>query len=112
MESILTSIKKLRGIDEECIDFDANIIICINSALMILNQLGVGPKEGFAIEDDQALWSDFLGENNTDFQAVKSYIDAKVHLMFDPPQSATLVEALEKEVEELGWRLNANAEFL
>lgn len=112
MESILTSIKKLRGIDEECTDFDSDIIMCINSALTILNQLGIGPKEGFVIEDDQALWSDFIGDDAPEFQAVKSYVDMRVHLMFDPPQSSMLLEALKKEIEEFGWRLNVNAESL
>ena len=47
MESILTSIKKLLGIPEDYTAFDDQIIIHINSVFMILNQLGVGPKDGF-----------------------------------------------------------------
>ena len=45
MESILTSIKKMLGIDEEYTHFDADVIMDINSVLMILTQLGVGPAE-------------------------------------------------------------------
>ena len=46
-DSILTSVKKLLGITEECTDFDADLIMHINSVLMILTQIGVGPSEGF-----------------------------------------------------------------
>ena len=36
MNSILTSVKKLLGIAEECTDFDADIIMYINMALFAL----------------------------------------------------------------------------
>ena len=54
MDSILTSIKKMLGITDEYTQFDADIIMHINSVFMILNQLGVGPDECFTIEDDVA----------------------------------------------------------
>ena len=60
MESILTSIKKLLGITEEYDQFDPDIIMHINSVFMVLTQLGVGPAEGFSIEDDTAVWTDFI----------------------------------------------------
>lgn len=46
MDSILTSVKKLLGIAEECTDFDADIIMYINMALFALVQMGVGPVKG------------------------------------------------------------------
>ena len=54
-DSILTSVKKLLGITEECTDFDADLILHINSVLMILTQIGVGPSEGFSIKDKEWL---------------------------------------------------------
>ena len=51
MESILQSVKKMLGIIPEYTNFDDDIIMHINSVFMILQQLGVGPKEGFAISD-------------------------------------------------------------
>ena len=53
MDSILTSTKKLLGITEEDISFDLDIIMHINSVFAILTQMGVGPDEGFYIEDKQ-----------------------------------------------------------
>ena len=110
MESILTSIKKLLGIAEDYTHFDNDIIIHINSVFMILTQLGVGPSEGFYIEDDSAIWTDFISDP-TKLQAVKTYIYLKVKMVFDPGSvgSSTLA-AYERQIQELEWRLNLNAE--
>ena len=77
MESILTSIKKMLGITEEYAHFDTDIIIQINTACMILTQLGVGPPEGFVIEDETSSWNDFI-KDSTKIEAVKTYIYLKV----------------------------------
>lgn len=107
MESILTSIKKMLGIDEEYTHFDADIIMHINSVLMTLMQLGVGPSEGFAIEDDTSTWIDFIPQITTaQLHAVKSYIYMKVKLMFDPPLSSSVIESMNRQIAELEWRLN------
>lgn len=110
MESILTSIKKLLLIPEDYSQFDVDIIIHINSVFMTLTQLGVGPSTGFYIEDDTAVWMDFITDPN-DLQAVKTYMYLKVRLVFDPTSlgSATLA-AYERQIQELEWRLNIAAE--
>ncbi len=105
MESILTSIKKLLGIAEEYEHFDADIIMHINSVFSILTQLGVGPSNGFSIEDKEAKWHDFIGEDNN-IEMVKSYIHLKVKLLFDPPLSSAVMEAMNQMIMELEWRLN------
>lgn len=110
IDSILTSIKKLLGIDEECIDFDTDIIIHINSVLMILTQLGVGPSEGFSIEDKYDYWEDFLGDDIGKLKSVRTYIYLKVKLIFDPPSSSAVMEAMKHTISELEWRLNVAAE--
>ena len=109
MDSILTSIKKLLGITEEYEHFDQDIIIHINTDLMILTQLGVGPSEGFFIKDKYALWSDFIPDVKT-LEAVKSYIYLKVRMLFDPPTSSSLMNAMEQNMKELEWRLNVASE--
>ena len=109
MESILTSIKKLLGITEEYDQFDPDIIMHINSVFMILTQLGVGPSEGFSIEDDTSVWSDFIKDANK-IEAVKSYIYLKVKLLFDPPLSSAVIDSTNRLINELEWRLNVAAE--
>lgn len=109
MESILTSIKKLLGITEDYEHFDADIIMHINSVFMILNQLGVGPKDGFSISDETATWNDYLPDG-TNLEAVKSYMHLKVKLLFDPPLSSSVMESMQHMISELEWRLNVQAE--
>ena len=97
-ESILTSIKKLLGITEECTDFDKDIIIDINSVLMILTQLGIGPPEGFTIVDSTATWSEFVS-NIKQLAAVKTFVHLKVRLIFDPPMSTAVLESMKEIVK-------------
>lgn len=104
MESILTSIKKLLGIAEEYEHFDPDLIMHINSVFSILTQLGVGPSEGFSIEDDGAVWSDFISEKSK-IECVKSYIYLKVKLLFDPPLGSAVIESMNRMISELEWRL-------
>lgn len=103
-ESILTSVKKLSGIDKEYDVFDLDIITYINTVFMTLNQMGVGPKTVFSINDDSSTWDEFEEENN-DIRAVRTYISQKVRLVFDPPTSATIKQALQESIAELEWRL-------
>ena len=109
MESILTSIKKLLGIAEEYEHFDVDLIMHINSVFLNLTQIGVGPKEGFVIEDASAYWEDFI-ENRTQLQAVKSYMYLKVKLLFDPPLSSAVIESTNNMIAEFEWRLRVAAE--
>ena len=109
MDSILTSIKKLLGIAEEYKHFDADLIVHINSVFLILTQLGVGPSEGFYIEDDSMEWMDFL-EDPTQLLAVKTYMHLKVKLLFDPPLSSAVIESMNRMISEFEWRLNVGAE--
>lgn len=104
-ESILTSIKKLVGIPEEYENFDMDLIIHINSALSILNDLGVGPSEGFSISDDTATWNDFV-PNHKRIETIKSYVYLKVRMLFDPPTSSSVMEAMNRSISELEWRIN------
>ena len=109
MESILISIKKLLGITEEYDQFDPDIIMHINSVFMILTQLGVGPAEGFSIEDDTAVWTDFI-QDIKKLESVKTYVYLKVKLVFDPPLSSAVIESMNRLINELEWRLNVAAE--
>lgn len=103
-DSILKTISKLIGGEENAEYFNTDLILAINTALAVLTQIGVGPRDGFSIEDDTAVWWDFLGDDKRLNMAV-SYVHKKVQLLFDPPQSGVLRENLEKLVSELEWRL-------
>lgn len=102
--SILTTIKKLLGISKEYQVYDADIIMHINSVFSILTQLGVGPSDGFSIDDDDALWTDFIPEKSK-IEFVKSYVYFKVKLLFDPPLSSAVIECMNQQIKELEWRI-------
>ena len=110
MESILTSIKKLLGITEEDDSFDFDIIMLINSAFVTLQQLGVGPSEGFSIEDDTATWSDFMPDDKA-VNTARQYIWLKVKMVFDPPTSSFVMDAIKHEIAENEWRLMVHADL-
>jgi len=108
-ESILTSIKKLLGIMEEYEQFDTDLIIHINSVFSILNQLGVGPVDGFSIGDEKSVWSDFITDEKR-LELIKSYTYLKVKLLFDPPLSSAVIESITRMTTELEWRINITAD--
>ena len=105
MVSILDSIKQMLGVRAEDDAFDKELIIHINGALMILNQLGVGPVEGYAITSKDNVWTEFIGAR-TDLELIKTAIFLRVSLSFDPPQNSFLVSSMEKQIEEFDWRIN------
>lgn len=105
MDSILISIKKLLGIDALCDQFDTDIIIQINTALMTLNQIGVGPSTGFVVTSNSETWSEFV-KGSQMIEGVKTYVFLKTRLVFDPPQSSAMIEAINRQIDELEWRLN------
>lgn len=107
--SILNSIKKLLGLSKDYDAFDTDIIIHINTVFMTLNQLGVGPSDGFSIVDKSAVWKDYILDSK-DLEAVKTYIYLKVRLVFDPPLNASVLESMKQTIAELEWRLNVQAE--
>lgn len=108
-DSILESVKKTLNLCEDDMSFDQDIIMHINSVFANLTQIGVGPKEGFSIEDESSLWSDFIGDSKV-LQNVKSFMYVKVRILFDPPANATLMEALNANAKEFEWRLSVTAE--
>jgi len=106
IQSILTSTKKSLQLDASYTAFDEDIIMLINSAFSTLNQMGIGPVNGFAIEDASAVWSSFIG-TNLKFYSVKNFVYLSVRLVFDNSTMTSFVlDALRKERDEIGWRLN------
>lgn len=108
-DSILTSVKKLLGIPEDYDPFDKDVVMHINTVLFSLNQIGVGPPNGFVISDKTTTWSEYLTDS-TNLEAVKSYIYLKVRLLFDPPTSSIITESINRQIAELEWRLNVAVE--
>jgi hypothetical protein len=109
MDSILNSVKKVLGLDEVDEGFDIDILMHINSMFMVLNQLGIGPENGFAIGGAEEVWADFIGDDAM-LAAVKTYIWLRVRMLFDPPSTSFHIDAMQKQIAELEWRLNTYRE--
>lgn len=106
--SILNDVKKTLGLESDYDVFDQELIIHINTVFLTLSQLGVGPVEGFSIEDESATWDAYITTANQN--AVKTYIYLRVRTIFDPPASSFLVTAMQDQIKELEWRLDVDYE--
>lgn len=112
-DSILTSTKKLLGLEEDNEDFDTDIITHINSAFVRLNTLGLGPALGFMIEDKTEVWDTyFAGQviTGANLNDVKTYVYISVKLRFDPPTLSYHLDALKEQKLELEVLLNMRRE--
>lgn len=110
MDSILITIKKMLGIDAEDDSFDMDIIVIINSIIPSLTQMGIGPSKGYVVLSSENLWSDYLKDNVINLEGIKTYIFLKTKLVFDPPANSTMIEAYNKMISELEWRMMLNVE--
>jgi hypothetical protein len=108
-DSILLSVKKLNSVAPDYTAFDDDFILYINAALSDLNQLGIGPAEGFEIEDANDTWEDFIGDDPI-YNRVKTYVGLHVRLRFDPPQNSFGIGTMERQLEEQAWRLTVAQE--
>lgn len=108
-ESILDTTKKILSVDAEYDVFDLDIMTHINTYFSVLHQVGVGPKDGFAITGPLEVWGQFTN-NYAVLNDVKSYIWAKVRLAFDPPTTGYTTTLIENLCKELEWRLQVTAE--
>uniref|UniRef100_A0AAU7GYC9 Virion structural protein n=1 Tax=Streptomyces phage Scarif TaxID=3158858 RepID=A0AAU7GYC9_9CAUD len=108
-QSILNSTKKILGLGENDTSFDVDIMLHINSVISVLTQVGIGPAEGFMIEDATATWDAFVGDDPR-LNLVKTYVYLRVRLLFDPPGTSFVIDSMEKQISEFEWRLNVQRE--
>ena len=109
-DSILDTVKSIIGISLDDHDFDAQLILHINTVLSILNQLGVG-EQGFCITGQDDTWEDLFDFKEEDMHAVKTYVALRVWIIFDAQgiSSGTLT-AIKEQIAELEWRINVARE--
>lgn len=107
-ESILNTVKLLLGIQTDYNVFDNEIIYNINSAFMSLYQLGFGERP-FVLESVSDTWSEAI-QNDTFFESAKMYVYLKTKLGFDPPSSSFVLDSIQKQIQEIEWRLNIQKE--
>lgn len=105
-ESILEMVRaSVIGIaDNE--EFDRELIPHINSALVKLNQNGIGKP--IFVNSDSATWGEFRDdsqvEGNKSFSMAPLFVILSTKLLFDPPPPSN-VEYHSSSANELLWRL-------
>ena len=104
-DSILMTIRKLVCGNPYADHFDTDLLVHINACFSILNQLGVGPENGFVVTDETQSWSSYITDSYI-LNMVKTYVTLKVKKIFDPPLTSSVLEAMDKEISQLEWRLN------
>ena len=104
-DSILLTVKDQIGIDRKNTDFDKDLIICINPILFILYQEGL-TQENYEIMDDTMTWADILLEERSKeaLNVMVKWVGLRTRLLFDPPTSSVLLQALKDNAAELEWR--------
>lgn len=108
MESnILKSVKKNLGLPDDYDVYDEDVLMAINTALSTVTQLGVGPETGFEVQDIST-WEDLLG-GDFRLNSVRNFIQLKCRLIFDPPANSFAISAIEKQLEEMAWRIEVAA---
>ena len=106
-DSVLSSTKQILGISPEDTSFDVNVIMSINTALTILMDLGLTEVEDQIVTSDKMTWDELLG-GRTDIEYVKTYVYQKVKMIFDPPTSTAAIDAMQRSISELEWRICNN----
>lgn len=106
-QSILKTIRRMIGPDEDYEYFDTELIIHINSTFSRLCELGVGPENPFYINGTEEVWSDFM--DTGDEERVKQYVYLSVKNIFDPPSSSSVMNAYKEQIEKLEWLLKETA---
>jgi hypothetical protein len=109
VDSILDSVKKALGIDQNYDAFDVDILMHINTVFSTLHQLGVGPEAGFAIEDASPTWDDYLN-GDLRLNNIKTYIYMRVRMIFDPPTTGFLLTSMKEQIQEMEWRISVRRE--
>lgn len=110
-DSIFLSIKKLVGINDADTEFDLDVTIQINAVFSKLYQLGVGKDKPYRITSSDDKWIEVFEDYLDLLDFIKSYTYIKVRLIFDPPSSSFVLDALSKEASELEWRINDQADY-
>lgn len=104
--SILLSIKKAIGASPDYTPFDVSIIMYINSQLANLYQIGLNAAKSVVVDGPDQLWTDLIPAGDSRLQFVKTYVYAKVKMIFDPPTSTAQMQALKDAAAESEFRIS------
>lgn len=103
--SILKTIRSMLDMDPDDEVYNTDLMVHINSSIMVLCQIGIGPKDGFRISGIAETWNELLGDSKM-LESAKEYIYLRTKIGFDPPATSFVMEAMKTMTSELEVRLN------
>ncbi len=90
--------------------YDTELIGHINTVLMMLKRMGVGPDGGFVLTTGDETWSQIIPDL-IKYAGIKDYVKLRTRLLFDPEAfTPNAKESAEKQLEEIAWTLNYQAD--
>lgn len=107
--SILKTVRQRIGPSAQYDVFDNDLIMDINAAFSRLCQIGVGPETPYHITGEENTWDEFMTEGYQ--EEIKQYICLKVRMIFDTPQSSSMANAIQEQLNMLEWTLMETARF-
>lgn len=111
-ESILKTIRAmLLSGETDITDFDTDLIVFINSSLGKLFQAGVNDgNKPFKIIGEDITWGQIISKEEY-LEIIKEYIYIDVKIVFDPPASSNVMEALKQKRDEDFWRITSQIDI-
>ena len=108
--SILIDVRPMNNVDENDNGFDNKLIPLINTYIMMAHQFGIG-YDGFRMTGSQQTWRNWLGDNGDKLEAIKTWLGYSVLLMFNPPDNATHLSSIERQIAKKEWMLNSKSQL-
>ena len=102
---ILLDVKRQLGVADEEVAFDEQLIVLINSALESLRTIGATLTPALSIVSKTDTWEDVFLLDTLHIPLIKVYVALKTRVIFDPPASATVMEAYSNLLKEYEWKL-------
>ena len=97
-------------LDSSVTAYDEELIGHINTVLMDLNQMGVGPEGGFILETGEEVWSQIIPDA-IKYAGIKDYVKIKTRILFDPDAfTPNAMNSAIERLKEIEWRLNYKAD--
>lgn len=108
-QSILVNVRSACNLEPEDDSFDYQLIPLINTQMMMAHQFGVG-FDNVSVSDETLTWNDWLSHMGGELQAIKTWLEYSVLLLFDPPDNGTVLKAYQDQIAKIEWMLREKSE--
>ena len=108
-QSILVNVRSACNLEAEDDSFDKQLVPLINTQLMMAHQFGVG-LDNFSVTDERQTWGEWMSNIGDNLQAIKTWLEYSVLLLFDPPDNGTVLKAYQDQIAKIEWILREKTE--